>query len=477
MVLFQILSRTLQQQRPNGSWGLSGSREETSYAIIALTYVASLPLAAALENQIQIAIQRGRDYLLSDNSVANMTLTKRDCIWISKISYASEYVCHSYVLAALNSPTPHCSLGLRVEQLANVPFQKVDPFTKFYANLSCFKAVDEWLIKAWLIEGYLFLVELERRCLDGFGRKSIELEKYFEYIPFSWTSSNGLAGISMGAQSLLDMMTFTMFIFHVDEFFERDLTKEDAFSSLKQLPRSIETVFSRVNSRHDILEGIQMLSHDDQLIYRQLAKFAQYILSFPKIQNASKNDQAQLKFELEAYILANAQQLEDHFRLRNQESRKVHASPPSPFIKWVHNTGTEHFGGFCAFALIVCLLGNGDDFLPNSEVKYIAQDCSRRISVALRMLNDSGSLSRDRSEVNLNSLFFPEFIGERKGDSELRAELVDLAKYERRCFTTSLKELKRVCGDRFPQVYKAVRVYYYLCEYYTALYAARQDLL
>ena len=126
---------------------------------------------------------------------------------------------------------------------------------------------------------------------------------------------------------------------------------------------------------------------------------------------------------------------------------------------------------------MVCLLGNGVDFIPDSQVKYIAQDCSRRISIALRMLNDSRGLARDRLEINLNSVFFPEFAPENKSDDEFSRELAELAKYEKKCLSVSFRELKLVCGTRFRYVYKAVNVFYNLCEYSKDLYETKREIL
>ena len=479
VVLFQILSRILQQQSPDGSWGPIGSREETSYAIIALTYIASLPFVGSIWPQIEKTIQRGREYLMSINALENRRLMKQDFIWAAKTSYSLENICHSYVLAALNTPLPHCVLGSRIEQLVSVPRVGVENFTKSFLNLSFFSGIDQWRIKTWLIEGYLFMPELERRHLGIFGLKCVELEKYFQYLPFSWIASNGVDGITMGAQSLLDMMTISMLIFYVDEFFEKNLARGNVPRAIKQLPKSIDAMFTQlsVDAHKEVLDGAERCDEDHKVIYQQLERFVHYVLSLPKVQNTSQNDKAQLEFELKTYLLANTQQLEDNFRLRNQQRKRVITSPPSSYIKWVHNTGTEHFGGYCVFALMVCLLGNGEDFLPNSKIKYIAQDCARRASVALRMFNDSGSLSRDRRESNLNSVFFPEFVGENKSDKEVRAELDALAMYEKRHLAKSLEELESACGSRFQQIYKAVKVYQNVCEFFTDLYEMRKDLL
>ena len=320
--------------------------------------------------------------------------------------------------------------------------------------------------------------ELENRLFNAFGRKCTALEKYFEYIPFSWTVSNGLADIAMGAQSLLDMMTLAGLIFNIDELFKKSPVSADVPTEIKSLLECIDSIFmqTRVDSHRNRSAEAETSGEDGQMVYQRLAEFVQYILSLPKIQNASENDKALLKRELKAYLSANAQQLGDDFRLKNQTKTRVHASPPSPYTKWVHDTGIEHFGRYCVFALIVCLLGNGKDFLPNSKIKYIAQDCARRASVVMRILNDIGSLSRDRRESNLNPVFFPEFV-ETKNDYELGAELVSLVEYEKRCLSVSLEELESACGNQFRHVYKALKVYNNICEYFVDMYEMKKDLL
>lgn len=99
--------------------------------------------------------------------------------------------------------------------------------------------------------------QLEDRWLDIFGGHGLDLERYLHYIPFSWTSSNGLAGITMGPQSLLDMMTFSMFLFHIDELFDLDLVRGNDAESVKQLPERIKSIFSRVDLQGDIPDAVK----------------------------------------------------------------------------------------------------------------------------------------------------------------------------------------------------------------------------
>ena len=225
LVLFQILSRTLQQQSPDGSWGHSGSREETSYALIGLTYVASMAFTAPLWDQIQNAVQRGRSYLTSINALGDLKLTPKDFIWVAKVSYGVENVCYSYVLAALNVAVPHCVLGL--EQLVDLPLEIVEKSTQFYATLPRFEDVGKWRIKAWIVEGYLFMSVLQSQRFDVFSGNEAVVDLYSQYIPFSWTAANGLADVGMGGQSLSDMMQISTLIFQIDEFFQDVVERRD----------------------------------------------------------------------------------------------------------------------------------------------------------------------------------------------------------------------------------------------------------
>jgi len=88
------------------------------------------------------------------------------------------------------------------------------------------------------------------------------------------------------------------------------------------------------------------------------------------------------------------------------------------------------------------------------------------------MINDYGSLSRDRKERNLNSMFFPEFQGEIKSDEELCAELMSLVNYERRVLEASLEELKSLCASSL-QVYETVIFFNTVIEFYNQVYERR----
>ena len=475
VVLFQILTRTLQQQSEDGSWGVSGSREETAYAIITLANVDSLPFVTPIASQIESAISRGRKYLKSIKALEDIKLTPSDYIWAGKVSYGVENVCHSYVVGALNAPVPQYLLGPRVSGLVNIPSKRVSSFTKFYAKLPMFANIDTWKIKAWLIEGYLFLPDLEKMRLGVFNRGGMDEDKYFEYLPFSWTGPNGLENTNAGAQTLFDMMIISMVNYQVDEFFDGVVARGD-MSTIALLRRNIEKLFSDLDtysSKGNSVNGFEELPTYDQDIYNQLSEFLNFVVSYPRIQSASPNDKAQLHLELKSYLLAHTQQCEDSIKLRRQGSQKICNAPPSSYMRWVRNTASDHLSSQYAFAFMVCLFGNQVDYFPSSEIRFIGQDCCTHLSVICRMFNDYGSLDRDRKESNLNSMFFPEFDGKGKTDAELRTELVKLAKYERKCLALSFNELAAACGDRYRRIYDMTRLFYNASEIYTEVYEVK----
>lgn len=59
-----------------------------------------------------------------------------------------------------------------------------------------------------------------------------------------------------------------------------------------------------------------------------------------------------------------------------------------------------------------------------------------------RQYNDYGSLQRDRDDKNLNSVNFPEFVGE--GDRVLKDELFAIAEYERKGLGMAMERLREL---------------------------------
>lgn len=103
--LLQCLCQLLQSQNPDGSWGSKGLREESSYAIIALTNLDSLLSCQYFATAITWAIYRGRSFL------RELAMGKVEYLWIEKVTYGSENLAETYVIAALHASNKKPSLG------------------------------------------------------------------------------------------------------------------------------------------------------------------------------------------------------------------------------------------------------------------------------------------------------------------------------------------------------------------------------
>ena len=116
-VLSQFTLDTLHSQGSNGSWGCRQLEEETAYAILVLVYAAQLPFLYHLRPELYASIKNGRDSLRSSK------VPSLEYLWVEKVTYASEVLSESYVLAALNYtvPPPCCNLTLPDEAMRSRP--------------------------------------------------------------------------------------------------------------------------------------------------------------------------------------------------------------------------------------------------------------------------------------------------------------------------------------------------------------------
>jgi hypothetical protein len=121
----RLLSQTLLDQRPNGSW--NDSLEVTSYSIITLGYALSLPWGPALKDDLRDSLRHGQDYVQTKYSNPDKT----DFLWIEKVSYQSPLL-HSV----------YCSAALHLH-VVEVPWTQsiADGFTLLQGNLTTCSAI------------------------------------------------------------------------------------------------------------------------------------------------------------------------------------------------------------------------------------------------------------------------------------------------------------------------------------------------
>jgi len=466
IALFQLLVRFLQAQMVEGSWG---SCEETAYALLALTKLASLPFVSIMHDTIQKAVNYGRNFLLAN---ASDTQDTRDqaCLWIEKVNYRIPYVSYSYVLAALcatRAPVPKPTvISGEISRLILIPTKRIENFLKFYRKIPLFRDCQPWQLVAYISEGYLYLPILHDVRKTVFGREGMDEDQYTEYIPFSWTSANAMLKRYSSPQNCFVLMTVSLLNvrcplpfhsrrryvtnilqFQVDEFFD-SMVQDEGTAALPVLRQALDDIFGMLSLGKDI-SSMDLGDGPYSNMVRYMHKYIHFIVNYPTSQNASYYDKSHLRRELKAYLLSMIQQTENNTTYAAQTSWETFLTPASSYLKWVRTIGSEHISGFCASSLFICHLSHGIDVFPTPELKFIAQDCITHMCVLCRIWNDWGSMRRDIAERNVNGMNFPEFTG--MNEDEIKAEMRRISEYERRCLHASLDYLreraKELMGD------------------------------
>jgi hypothetical protein len=212
VALFQILVRLLQAQTVEGSWG---SCEETAYALLALTTLASLPFASIMHTTIQKALDLGREFLLDNACLTPPDSKDRVCLWIDKVRYRIPHVSYSYILAALRASSasvPESTVNFigRLAGLISIPTERIQSLLRFYRKMPLFCDCKDWQLLAYISEGYLYVPILDDVRRSVFGREGMGKDQYTEYIPFSWTSANAMHKKYSSPQNCFVLMTISL---------------------------------------------------------------------------------------------------------------------------------------------------------------------------------------------------------------------------------------------------------------------------
>ncbi|PGG95909.1 hypothetical protein AJ79_09819 [Helicocarpus griseus UAMH5409] len=178
--LYQILVRTLMAQNADGSFGSSGSREVTAYATLTISKASVLPFAAPLAAQINRAIATAQEF------ISSTTETTPSYLWIEKVTYGSEVLAESYVLAAINaSQKKPLDLLPETTSLTTAPLVDIVHLYETCFKSPVFAAADFWRVQAAFIESCLYRPYLRRLAENTVtGKRN---HKAFEVVPFVWT--------------------------------------------------------------------------------------------------------------------------------------------------------------------------------------------------------------------------------------------------------------------------------------------------
>ena len=492
IMLFEILIQTMQDVNAGEPWGID-ARETSAYAVMTLCSLLSFPWPSQVAAQVERAIDTGRkavDHGLRKN-------TDPEYLWIAKVSYGSPVIGLSYALTALNIPSPTHRLGERVSSLIDTPLRDSARLSQYYGQISFPPGEPQWVVQASLFQSYLFLPILKRERLDVFPRLSTKFDRYFEIVLPPWALAGHLRDAYLSPQMLFEMMATSVLFYEVDTFIEEivrkqhedhlDAVKEIIYQVFEDLSEKVDTLESTksgnpVESPNGHMNTIQTTKDADKArvpngvvsddmtnaisldeIRANLGNFVFFTMR--RMKHASEYDQQNLRYHLRSFLLAQLGSVSSNTRLAKRRSRletkAVSQSDFQPYFEWVRGTAAVSVGCMQMFALLTCMIGqDGTDCFPDIEQKFLAQGMCLHLASMSRMHNDYSSLHRDRTEINLNSLDFPEFGGGRTIDIEpddvprSEAQLLQLAKYEWKCAQAALTQLDVLVEPRVSKVLK-----------------------
>lgn len=217
-------------------------------------------------------------------------------------------------------------------------------------------------------------------------------------------------------------------------------------------------------------------SIQEKEVFKVLGNFIDHVIHHPAVREASDYDQSHLQHELQNFLLAHIDQAEDSDKLRSQELPRDHfdvfQSPKNTFFRWIKDISSVHTSCPYAFAFATCLLNRKGHLFRTSVDRYLGQAACGHLATLCRMYNDYGSLARDRAEMNLNCLNFPEFhTGDGpRGEEALKRELFRLAEYERDCLVLTVKRMTTACHE---ELVRFVQTFVNVTDMYGQIYVER----
>jgi hypothetical protein len=499
IALFQACQRTLLEQRQDGSW--SSMPEQTAYAVLTLAEARRVCFFSSILPALQASIDRAITFLT--NSPDRWAV---DHNWTSKTAYNVTFVAEAYILAATKVSSTvgevasiGTSLGLEMSSGELDAYQMVSK-TPFFA------ALPDWEVRASLIESALFVPLLKARRLDVFPRDKLPMTKdtYFTIIPFTWVGCNNRSRTFASASYLYEMMHISLLGFQTDEFIEVVLAPAfgDDIAGLHNLiDRVIDNIAETSQHKngatktngHGGENGTNVtngLTTDKKDIVSLLSRFVEHVLHHPSVLEASCWDRENLRSELKAFLYAHTTQVDDNRRFAaqlsgNADKDDTYNSPGRAFFQWLRSTAADHVACAYSLAFSSCLvsasLGKSDQVFGTVMQKHLAAVVSRHASVLNRLYNDYGSLGRDTSERNVNSMHFPEFTS-CNGEAAKKQALVALAELESKGLKEALSRLEHEVGwnepDNLPRAFdqRKVDILKFFCDvagFYDQLYMVR----
>ncbi|MDI1485694.1 MAG: hypothetical protein OHK93_003883 [Ramalina farinacea] len=403
--LYQALTRTLQDQSANGSWGRSQRCETTAYGVLTLISLAPLTSAPRVKAHLTQSIEKARKYL-ADNF---KPLADPDHVWQGKTTAGSSILFQSYILAALQTTVFYTGTTTSIENHFQISLARIAIQTKYHARQSHFRKTPEWQIQACLVESQLFLPQLNEVKYAVFPQSHLQDDQHFDIIPFTWLAASNIERRYVGPEFLYQMMIVSFLLTQLDDYLTHYIA--EAFAGcLFEVEDIVQEVFDDLEQRaakdqcycddHEnsaqrsstATSGTASLTQARSVLYR----LVNHILNHPYILMASYHDQSHLRDELLAFIIAQIGRLAD----ASDEASREGNGGESP------HASDQTYHAF-SLSFLACLVGNQStlsgvalrrDFLETPEQQYLAAAMCRHLSIVSFMSSTRpDSLGRERS--------------------------------------------------------------------------------
>ncbi|KAI0534240.1 hypothetical protein GGR58DRAFT_520551 [Xylaria digitata] len=443
IILVQLLSRALFKQQGNGSWG--GSVERTSYGVLMISYVLRLPWPFLVRQHAEAAVLKAKTYLEAHSE----EWATGDYLWIEKVTYKLPTVAEAYCLAAMNSSVKEQSWTSEVKQLLETYDTKMKKMANFFGHLPLLQGLSEATMAFAIHEAAMYSSRLKQVRLDVFPRDDMAMsaDKYLEYIPIAWTTTNAADGFTLSGDELWEMMVISMLNYQADEYMESVVARL-AEPSSQVLGRMIGTEIRNGEPglvTHSSLHSATFqptVSSPSQSdcgsppessafadVTEVLSKYIRHVKQHPALLQSPETAQLRVMQELEKFLLAHLAHNADNAQQREHQNGEgqvlVGWHDQLPYYDWVRTTGANDTSCPYSFAFFCCLIStSGSHCLASMEQRYLAREMCLHLATLCRQYNDYGSVMRDNAEGNLNSLHFPEFTDrdEQTLSSQMTAE-------------------------------------------------------
>jgi hypothetical protein len=424
----RLLSQTLSDQQPDGSW--SHSLEITSYSIITVGYALSLPWSAGLKDSLQDSMQQAQDYVRANFN----TPQKTDFLWVEKVSYKSLLLHSVYCCAALYLHVVDVPWMSSIVDSFTLPQGSLKKTKYLLSNLPLFRDTTLSLLELNLIQAQLMATQLKLSRNSLFSRSDIPMtgDKYLEFIPMIWVTCNQKNDLSLSYKTMWEMVLLSLFNFQVDEYMESMVARlpQTSILSLMELlqHQSNLAIMSATNSSSNHMNGstdADSIFFGDCLVdsqthraFKTLSRFVQHVTQHWSVTHSPTTIQREMALELYTFIQAHYNHNNDNALLAIRKAGRGAADNTSQpqtskgqsYIQWVRGTASDDTSCPFSFLFFACLISKPQKHCFNgTRAQYFSKSLCRHLATMCRQYNDYGSATRDAEEGNLNSLDFPIF--------------------------------------------------------------------